>query len=385
MNASNNLQNCVDIFNFTLVEDAESALDRFLWNGVDELLTKVILPVVVCVGVLGNLAFLFTVARISRMRTAINYYLINLAVADIMFLLITMSGQIDLYTRSQFRGSVPYISVVGCWSNVFIVFLSYFASVILVTIVSLERYYSICKPIQHRLLHGKKYTRKLIVAAWIVAAVLAILCIPRFGKLIQECLIWPNEEQYQHVSTKYYKCFMVNFGLGLFGEIIQLTPFCFALIISSIAYYKLIVTLSKKRLAASEDQAVKNLQVRNQVARIIVIIGVVFFVCQCPSRVINLDKFIRIVTGTHDPSYGIIFVFSFGLLLINSAINPFAYGFGSRLYREAFYEAFGISKSKICLKKKRQYSLSDGSSRTNRPTQRPSRYQSTSVPPESTN
>ncbi|XP_072028904.1 neuromedin-U receptor 2-like [Amphiura filiformis] len=342
--STTSLDSCDDgILNYTYLEDAERALDEYRWSGADAFITKVILPIVVSIGVLGNLAFLFTVARVSRMRTVTNYYLVNLAVADMLFLLITMSAQIHKYRRAQLRGSVPYTSEVGCWGAIFPIFLSYFTSVLLVTFVSLERYYSICKPVEHRLLHGKAHTLKLIVVAWIVGIVLAILSTPRFGKLKQECILWPNEEEYKDLPTRYQQCFMINIGLSLLSEIIQFALFCIALTISCITYFNLIKTLSKNTLVVSEQQAQRNQQVRNQVARILIIIGVIFFCCQIPSRVINLHKFVRIVRGTHEPSYGIIFEISFGLLLLNSATNPFVYGFGSRLYREAFYKAFGVS------------------------------------------
>ena len=345
MNASESTTNCDEVWNFTSSVDASAALERLQWSSTDKWLTKVILPVIVIIGVLANLAFLFTVIRVRRMQTITNYYLVNLAVADVLFLVITLSAQFHTFTHSPFRGNVPYISEHGCWGSVYPIFVSYFASIEFITLVSLERYYTICKPVHHRLMHGKERTIKLIVSAWVVAIVLAAATAPRFGKMKRKCILWPEEDEYDDLPTRFHSCYMVNFGLGLLAEVIQSILLVIALVISCITYYKLVTNLGSKKLGGSVQVSKnkRNLQIRNQVARLLIINGAVFFICQFPSRVMNMDKFVRAVTDTLQPHTFTLFAISFGLLLINSAVNPFIYGLSSRLYRVAFCQAFGIA------------------------------------------
>ena len=343
-----NTSECDDVWNYSSTIQATAALERLQWSHTDKLLTQIILPVIVIVGVLANLAFLFTVFRVRRMQTITNYYLANLAVADILFLLITMGAQIHTYSHSQFRGNVPYLSEHGCWGSLFPILVSYFASIELVTLVSLERYYTVCKPVQYRLMHGKERTIKLIVIAWIIALALGALTAPRFGLMKRKCIIWPDGDEYQSLPMRFHSCYMVNIGLGLFAEIIICVLFVAALLISCITYYKLVTALGSSNTHHSGSVQVlknkRNIQIRNQVARLLIINGTVFFLCQFPSRVMSMEKFIRVITNTLQPHFFTFFVISFGLLLINSAVNPFIYGLSSRLYRVAFFQAFGIAQ-----------------------------------------
>ena len=346
-------QNCDEILNFTSsVSEADEALEQFRWSGADKLLITIILPVCVAVGILANLAFLITVARVERMRTVTNYYLVNLAISDVVFLLISFCDQIYAYQYSVFQANLPATSNVSCWLSIFPVIFSYYASLQLVTLVSLERYYAICKPIQYHqmMADGKRKAVRMILITWIVAAALGALSSPRNGKLRIACIIWSDEDDYDLIPTTKNECVEVNFVLGLIAEVLRIVLFVIAILINVVAYYKILRNLSKKKTCESSRQSRRKKDIRNQVARIVTINVAAFFVLQLPSRILNVDRFIRIHTGTLPENYGTIYSLGFGFLLLNSVINPFIYGFGSRLYRAAFCEAFRIESCQNCQK-----------------------------------
>ena len=352
MITTQDFQNCDEILNFTsAASEADEALEQFRWSGADKLLITIILPVCVFVGILANLAFLITVARVERMRTVTNYYLVNLAISDLVFLLISFGDQIYAYQYSVFQANLPAVSNASCWLSIFPVIFSYYASLQLVTLVSLERYYAICKPVQkHQMMNGKREAVKMILVTWIVAAALGALSSPRNGKLRTACIIWPDEEEYEQLPTTHNECVEVNFVLGLIAEVLRIVLFVIAMLINVVAYYKLLRNLSKRKTSESSRRSRRKRDIRNQVARIVTINVAAFFVLQLPSRVLNVDRFIRIHTGTLPENYGTIYSLGFGFLLLNSVINPFIYGFGSRLYRAAFSEAFRIDSCKSCQK-----------------------------------
>ena len=338
---------CDKVWNFTnRIYRASGTLERLQWSNTEKILYQVILPIIVVIGVLANLAFLFTVIRVKRMHTSTNYYLANLACADLLYLIILLCTRIHAFRHSPFRENIPYKSRNGCWGSIFPIFLCSFASVELVTLVSLERYYSICKPIYHRRMRGKQPTIRLIILAWILAIILAAITVPRYGRMRHLCIIWPESNKFQRLPTTYQTCHTISFALGLSAEIIRSVIFLTALGISCFTYYKLIRKLSNLKLSSVRHSSKnkRNRKIRNQVARLLIINGLIFFLCQFPARYIGVDRFIRGALKHLRSQPFVAIVISFILLLINSAVNPFIYGLSSQLYRVAFCQAFGITR-----------------------------------------
>ena len=341
---------CFETWNYTNVTSALDNLDRISWGGVDKLVIVFILPIISIAGILMNFAFLFTVATVPRMQMVTNFYLVNLSAADILFLMFTLGSYVHTYLHSALRNNVPYLSDFGCWGNFYPIYLSYYASVLIITLVSLERFMVICMPVKYRLIKGKARTVKWIAACWGLSLVLAALSTPRYGDLRMKCILWPDTEAFASLPRLYRSCYLVSNAWALASEIIQTLLFLIAMFTSCITYYKLIVTLHQKmapvgrRRSSRGDREHRNRQERNQVARLLVVNGLVFFICQFPARVINIDKVVRAINGNLQVNFAALLGIANGCLLINSAINPIIYGLSSRMYRVAFCEAFGIAR-----------------------------------------
>ena len=91
-----------------------------------------------------------------------------------------------------------------------------------------------------------------------------------------------------------------------------------------------------------QSQAAK---ITKQVARMLVINGTVFFVCQIFTRVYIIDDILNDVAGSGLYKRGeigaIMLVFGRCMLYVNSAINPWVYLLTCQVYRTAFKHAFG--------------------------------------------
>ena len=61
------------------------AANYWLHTNIQEVIYKVVLPIIVVLGLVGNGAFLFMVASLSRMKNTVNFFLVNLSIADIIF------------------------------------------------------------------------------------------------------------------------------------------------------------------------------------------------------------------------------------------------------------------------------------------------------------
>ena len=117
---------------------------------------------------------------------------------------------------------------------------------------------------------------------------------------------------------------------------------------NGLLYFKIIITLSGRDILqtseSTEDLSVEVTRVRNQVARTLIITGIVFFVCQISSRIGNLDDVFDYLHVNFDilnhKEEATVTAVGHAFLFLNSIINPFIYVFSCEHYRQGMIEAF---------------------------------------------
>ena len=95
------------------------------------------------------------------------------------------------------------------------------------------------------------------------------------------------------------------------------------------------------------DKHQKALQVRNQVTKMLIVNGMVFFICQTPYNITALSDWICLVAGIPNPVTTLGNIESMVVnipILINNIVNPLIYGAMSTQYREAFVKAFQFKR-----------------------------------------
>ncbi len=320
------------------------------------------MPCILVVGLVGNFAFLITVVNVKTMKTDTNFYLINLALADTCFLAIAIGDKFFKYMMVGVPSYGNWFGTAGCVIIYSGAFISFFASLFLVTVVSFERYYAICKPFKHRASWHSKYTFMLIAACWITAIMLTCTLLPGFVPITYTCIIWPQEEQYLDFPVKVGNCSFVGFdvnnfnntniGTMVYTNLAQTIPFFFAMTTNTIFYIKIIHHMKKcaGNTSPTRTNSTKNLnrnsikvreRLQKQVARMLVITGVVFFVCQAPyqfmclSYVVQNLLHIEPIDAVHANLSEIVLWSCRLLLYVNSAVNPYIYNATNSRYRDA--------------------------------------------------
>ncbi|XP_072021074.1 neuromedin-U receptor 2-like [Amphiura filiformis] len=345
----NNLPGDCNINNTWNLSRYNDVAQAILWSRTEDILFTIGLPVIFCVGVVGNLSFLFALLRVPAMRTVTNAYLANVAAADLWFITWTFCLYLPIYYISPVRNDVPWTSNIGCGIVLGFSYLGYYASVMLITIVTAERYFAICRPFQHRMIAGKKHTLQMIYFSWITAIILFAITLPSWSSIVMRCIIWPDTETYRDFPTQIWQCSgnspaSPNFKVFVIGEIIGAVLFYIIVPVNIFMYGSIIYTLSKRTETFADKQKTElATRTRNQVARLLIVNGSVFLLCQAPYRVINIHYFTLLATGQGLLSlknYGIIILTSRLLVLLNSCCNPFIYLTTSSFYRKAFREAF---------------------------------------------
>ncbi|XP_072033229.1 thyrotropin-releasing hormone receptor-like [Amphiura filiformis] len=304
--------NCADypVLNLT----NELVASAWLWSPLEDLFFTVVLPCIMLIGFIGNVSFLLAVIRVRAMQTITNAYLANVAFADFLFVVYSCAIYFITYLLTPVRNDVPYRSNVGCICSFGMIYLTYFASLNLITFVTVERYFAVCRPFQHLMVSGKSRTIKIIIASWF--------------------------------------CDTIHPDVYILSEACQTSPFFIALIINLFMYTRIIKALNNRPATKSESsqhsdhagaQQKQTIRVRNQVARLLIINGTIFFLSQFPYRILSINNILQQAIGIgflNRQQYGMLLVISRCLILINSCANPIVYVTTSEFYRKGFKKAF---------------------------------------------
>ena len=327
---------------------------KILHTRADTLFTNVSIPIILIIGILGNCTFIYTVSRVSSMRTITNAYLVNMAVADIIFVSTSVVTIIGYYT-SPVAGDTFFASWVGCTLAWGLPYMLYFTSLLSVFFVTVERYYAICRPLQHRIVTGKTRTKRLILSSWICGILFGICVTPAHGKLVSYCVIWPEVIEYASFPTTIQYCApFQNAAANVFAQTVQFLPFIFAMFGNLFMYHRILTALGSRPGSDADndinhDNGIFNQSkftiIRKQVARLLIINGIIFFVCQAPFRLINIQ-----IMSLNIGGYGIFNSEQFEnlipvgrtLVMVNSCVNVFVYLLTSSFYRRGFCRAFGL-------------------------------------------
>ena len=319
-------------------------VDFVLLKPFEKTILAVLFPIVSTFGFFGNVAFLTVVALVKEMRTLTNFYLANLAVADLLFIVSFLIHAMASYALSNGVRFMEFERTdVQCGIVYGVVNVSYFSSLTLVTLVTFDRFVAICYPLRHRISNTKKRKITIVTIAWINGTAMSALITPANGSASRVCLIWPPGEPWNQLPNVRYWCLAVDQSFDDIATTLQPLSFIATLVFNFIIFRKIIGCLNNREVAT--EQADKT---RNIVARMLIANGVIFFLCLGPYQLVNLFDFVESRTGISVldwDQYQALMWFSQSLLLLNSAINPYVYGVTNPKYRKAFICVFICRKS----------------------------------------
>ncbi|XP_072037176.1 pyroglutamylated RF-amide peptide receptor-like [Amphiura filiformis] len=330
----------------------EIVAKSLLYTPSEEIIIGYIYPITFVLCLIGNGGFLYVVFRIKRMHTITNTYLSHLACADIFYVGVNAVGILYTLLSSPVRYDTFVNSSLGCFLLVAPIYTTFILAICIVTLVTFERYQAIVNPLGHRGMNSKSRTRKLLAICWILSIIVSLGATLIFGKHTRYCVLWPEGDDFQHLPDVIQFCQPIHPKIVVFCELCKSVPFFIALVWNIYMYTRILYALSTgdEQLGKQEGDGVAATQAsrfRNQVAKMLIINGAIFFICQIWSRIASIDAIIVTISGegilTPD-QYNAILSLSRAMLFVNGLINPFVYNVTSSLYRKAFRDAFCFCK-----------------------------------------
>ncbi|XP_053309459.1 urotensin-2 receptor-like [Spea bombifrons] len=127
----------------------------------------VILSLMCIVGVAGNIYTLVVMCQSMRSSASMYIYIINLALADLLYLL-TIPFIVGTYFIQEW-----YFGDIGCRILFSLDFLTMHASIFTLTIMSTERYFAVLKPLD-TVKRSKSYRKCIAIIVWLVSFLITL-------------------------------------------------------------------------------------------------------------------------------------------------------------------------------------------------------------------
>ncbi|XP_001600098.3 neuropeptide SIFamide receptor [Nasonia vitripennis] len=294
------------------------------------------------VGLIGNSFVIAVVYRSPRMRTVTNFFIVNLAVADVLVIVFClpatlMSNIFVPWVLGWFMCKiVPYIQGV-----------SVAASVYSLVAVSLDRFLAIWWPLKCQI--TKRRARMMIVVIWFIALTSTMPWLLFFDLVpiysddpnLKLCLErWPNPED----DSLFF----------LIGNLML----CYVLpmILISLCYVLIWIKVWRRHIPSdTKDDQMERLQQKSKVkvVKMLIVVVILFVLSWLPLYVIFARmKFGGKIADWEEELLPIATPIAQWLGASNSCINPILYAFFNKKYRRGF---MAILKSGQCCGKLRYY------------------------------
>ena len=278
-------------------------------------LLTIIISVMFCLVItMGNFMILILVIinPLKKLRSPFNYFVVNLAVADLIVGMISMPVTIYFHVLEYLKKKSDALLLIR-FSHMTL-FISLTASLLCLMLLSIDRYIAITFPLKYRSnLSWKKY--------WIATFITLLISVS--------------------FSSIYFKTGYIDFLMIYINTAVIIVGI--TLIVTYTRVYRFLRAQSQriKKLTKTESNHGKISETarksqQNRVTRVFLWIVFLFLVCYIPATIVVYV--LKFYSTCNCEFIHIMRDISFYLVSVNSCINPFVHAFKNKHYKDALLE-----------------------------------------------
>ncbi|XP_005995750.1 chemerin-like receptor 1 [Latimeria chalumnae] len=273
----------------------------------------VIYSLIFFLGILGNGLVIWTICCNMKKSISIIFFL-NLAVADFLFAAFRPLA----VTREAMESNWPFGAPL-CKLNDFVKHINMYASLFMLTLISIDRCVMISYPVWARNHRTKKMAKLISLLVWFIAICfslpyLILRDVRQVGNITECSYTFKNSSNYKKIKLKMD---VTKLSMGFF------IPF----LIICTCYVIIVCKLRKRKLQKSRKSFT-----------IIIAIIVLFFFCWLPYHLFILIKLTNVKMVVWKIGYRI----AASLAYFNSCVNPILYFFVGYNSRQHFRQSFTL-------------------------------------------
>uniref|UniRef100_A0A4W4FY78 G-protein coupled receptors family 1 profile domain-containing protein n=1 Tax=Electrophorus electricus TaxID=8005 RepID=A0A4W4FY78_ELEEL len=282
-------------------------------------ITIAVVYMIVCVvGLVGNCLVMYVIIRYTKMKTATNIYIFNLALADTLFL-----ATLPFQGTDIFLDSWPFGDML-CKAVVSIDYYNMFTSVFTLTVMSMDRYVAVCHPVKALDMRTPHKAKVVNICVWVLASAIGVPAMmlgaveDDHGECVECILVLPDPRSYWD---------------PVFGTCVFLLSFLIPVVIISMCYSLMVKRLRSVRILSGSKEKDRNLR---RITRMVLVVVAVFVVCWTPIQIMALAQSLGFnLASVHT---AVLLHFCIALGYVNSSLNPVLYAFLDENFKRCFRE-----------------------------------------------
>ncbi|XP_029929273.1 opioid receptor, delta 1b [Myripristis murdjan] len=269
------------------------------------------------VGLLGNVLVMYGVVRYTKMKTATNIYIFNLALADAL-----ATSTLPFQSAKYLMNTWPFGELL-CKLVIAIDYYNMFTSIFTLTMMSVDRYIAVCHPVKALDFRTPAKAKLINVCIWILSSAIGVpIMIMAVTKVTEKgntvcTLNFPKPQWYWDTVTKI--CVFIF-------------AFVVPVLVITVCYSLMILRLKSVRLLSGSKEKDKNLR---RITRMVLVIVAAFIICWTPIHI-----FISVKTMVEVDQKNPLVVASWHLCIalgyLNSSLNPVLYAFLDENFKRCF-------------------------------------------------
>ncbi|XP_029951145.1 somatostatin receptor type 3 [Salarias fasciatus] len=284
--------------------------------GLAGIFIPLIYGIVCVVGLVGNSLVIHVVVNYTKNESVTNIYILNLAIADELFML----GLPFLAVQNALL-SWPFGSLM-CRVVMTVDAINQFTSIFCLTVMSVDRYLAVVHPIRSSWWRRPRVAKAISATVW-AGSFVVVLPVVVFADVLKDdgncSIVWPEPAEVWKTSFIVYTCTV--------GFFCPLTVIC-------LCYLLIVIKVRSvgKRAQATSSRRRKS---ERKITRMVVVVVAVFVLCWLPFYALNILNLLVVLPGDFRGLYFFVVVLSYA----NSCANPILYGFLSDNFKRGFRKA----------------------------------------------
>lgn len=296
----------------------------------------IIYTLIFITGIMGNIFTCLVIVRNKSMHTATNYYLFSLAISDLLLLISGMPQEMySIWSKWPYVFGYSFCVIRGLAAET-----STNASVLTITLFTIERYLAICHPFVTHQMSKLSRAVKHVITLWVVALGLALPQALQFGI-----------RNHNGVTMCLQKHILIEHSFEISTFLFFFTPMILITVLYSLIGLKLRNTSISREESQKDFESnlkynhkIKGKHSRStrRVIKMLVAVVVAFFVCWAP---FHAQRLVAIYGTTEDhlarspvllSVYYFLTYMSGVFYYMSTCINPIFYHIMSNKFRDAF-------------------------------------------------
>lgn len=296
--------------------------------GMERILVPVIFSIVILFGFIGNIIVIIVVIKNKdHFRNTTNLFILNLSIADLLFLLFCVPFHAVIYTTTT--GNWPFGGFM-CKFVHLVQFSSMVASILTLVAMSADRYMAVTYALETKHLRTPKVAFVMSCIIWLIALAVATPTPMAY-----------SERYYPQLKNFYCSDY---WGEGHLKEVYFLMLFVLGYLTPLITIFILSMLIIRQLWLMKQPEGPRmkeSINKKRKVTRLIIVVVLVFCLCWLPAHISWLWAVFFINKTVKSISYQFLYfkIMAHVLSYSNSAVNPVIYAFLSANFRRGFQRA----------------------------------------------